>query len=212
MAVEFSLLMALNPVVFTQPINGLETGLLLFTTSLLLWQGFVRGVGTAHDAFRLGVTTAAVCLSRTDAAFLAALVWLGILVQHRREPLGGRRILVRASVVAALIMAPWFIYNVNVFGSMTQDSGRAFVVMEQRYHTFHGSLDVLAGRPAAALATGLGTLGDQLELMHLAGLAIAGSLGGIAFWYHGVTRAREEPVPLFWHVGRPCCWEARGDW
>ncbi|MBK9241090.1 MAG: glycosyltransferase family 39 protein [Acidobacteria bacterium] len=105
-AVAFSVLMALNPIVLTHAVNGLETGLLMFTTSLLLWQGFVRGVGSSHAAIRLGVITAAVCLSRTDAAFLAVLVWVGILIRHRGEPLATLRLLVRAGVVAALIMAP----------------------------------------------------------------------------------------------------------
>jgi hypothetical protein len=189
-AVAFSVLMALNPVVLTHAVNGLETGLLMFTTSLLLWQGFVRGVGSSREAIRLGVITAAVCLSRTDAAFLAVLVWLGILVGHRQQPLLALRLLARAGVVAALIIAPWFIYNVVVFGSVMQDSGRAFVVMEQRYHAFHGSLDVLAARPAAVLTASLGTLGDRLGLVHQLGLGIAGVLGAIAFWRHGVTPAR----------------------
>ena len=189
-AVAFSVLMALNPIVLTHAVNGLETGLLMFTTSLLLWQGFVRGVGSSPDAIRLGVITAAVCLSRTDAAFLAVLVWVAILIRHRGEPLATLRLLVRAGVVAALIMAPWFIYNVVVFGSVMQDSGRAFVVMEQRYHAFHGSLDVLATRPAAVLAASLGTLGDRLGLVNQLGLAIAGVLGAIAYWRHGVTLVR----------------------
>ncbi len=56
--------------------------------------------------------------------------------------------------------------------------------------TFHGSLDVLAARPAAVLAAGLGTLGDRLGLVYQAGLAIASVLGALAFWRHGVTPAR----------------------
>jgi hypothetical protein len=59
-AVAFSVLMVLNPVVFTHAVNGLETGLLMFTTSLLLWLGFVRGVGSSRDAIQFGVITAAV--------------------------------------------------------------------------------------------------------------------------------------------------------
>ncbi|MSO48962.1 MAG: hypothetical protein EXQ49_03510 [Acidobacteria bacterium] len=78
--------------------------------------------------------------------------------------------------------------------------------------TFHGSLDVLAARPAAVLAAGLGTLGDRLGLVHQAGLAIASVLGAIAFWRHDVTRPGRGSLSPFWHTGRPFCWEARGDW
>ncbi len=189
-AVAFSALMALNPVVFAHAVNGLETGVLLLTTSLLLWMAYVRGVRSPRDAVGFGVITAAVCLSRTDAAFLAALVWLGGLIGQRHQPVDAFRLLVRAGLVAALIMAPWFIYNAVVFGSVVQDSGRAFVVMEQRYHSFHGSLDVLATRSAAVLTSGLGALGDRLGLVHQAGLVLAGILGAIAFRRRGATLAR----------------------
>ena len=100
-------------------LNGLETGPLMFGY-IWTWWVFERfGAGSFKRAVVMGVLFGALVLTRIDAAVvvlaLVLVVWRGY---------GGIRALTSV-MVAALISAPWFAYNLLVFGSVMPSSGAA---------------------------------------------------------------------------------------
>ncbi len=106
--------------------NGLETGLLLVLTTFLwrLWQrGLPRRLtGLALCGGLLGLTV----LTRIDAAFLVvALLGVETVAAWRRGP---ARALGRAAFMgglALLVSAPWWCFNLFLFGSPMPISGQA---------------------------------------------------------------------------------------
>jgi hypothetical protein len=106
--------------------NGLETGLLLMLYALLwrLWQRGVpeRGRGLVLAGILLGLLV----LTRIDAAlFVAVLAGVELVAAWRRGP---ARALARAAtlgVLALAVSAPWWAYNLLVFGSPMPTSGSA---------------------------------------------------------------------------------------
>ncbi|HXV25738.1 MAG TPA: hypothetical protein VED46_15960 [Alphaproteobacteria bacterium] len=106
--------------------NGLETGLLLVLITVLwrLWQLGVpqRRAGLALCGALLGLTV----LTRIDAGFLVvALILVETIAAWRGGP---ARALGRAALlagVALLVSAPWWCFNIFLFGSPMPISGQA---------------------------------------------------------------------------------------
>ncbi|MFN3891161.1 MAG: hypothetical protein ACK4MV_12245 [Beijerinckiaceae bacterium] len=102
--------------------NGMETGLVLFLFSIILWQlkTYPHENAGWRQSLPLGLTLGLLCLARIDMIILAAIfpVFLALM---------GTRLASTATVafVAAVTVSPWLLYNYVEFGSFIPTSGRA---------------------------------------------------------------------------------------
>lgn len=100
-------------------LNGLETGPLMFGYACA-WYYYQRyGVFTQRRAVVFGLILGLLILTRIDAAVVVVAV--GFVVWRN---FGAGRA-VTAVLVAALTSAPWFLYNLLLFGSVMPTSGAA---------------------------------------------------------------------------------------
>jgi hypothetical protein len=120
----------LLPNVLWALLNGLETGLLVFSATALLWFCYanrIHEVGASGPAgFAFGTLLGAVALSRLDAVFLlaAAAILNGICALLERAP--ARRWFSRATAVGlgfALLFGPYVAWNLWAFGHLMPISG-----------------------------------------------------------------------------------------
>jgi hypothetical protein len=108
--------------VFSEHLNGLETGF-----QLLGYAVVVRAVlGGAHETRRgavgLGVLLGLLVLTRIDAAIFVALLAAAVLLGPGVDRLARALAL---GATAVLVSSPWFAYNAVVFGSVVPTSGTA---------------------------------------------------------------------------------------
>jgi hypothetical protein len=130
-----ALLIALNPSVAMESLNGLETALSLFCAALTFYV-YVRFVADAEKATTrgwalFGGAVGLMLLARTDNILMAAC--MGLHALWTRRHLRGLRHTLRstmtglalAAAVSALFLSPWLIWNQLTFGSIVQSSATA---------------------------------------------------------------------------------------
>jgi hypothetical protein len=122
---------AFHPTVVLESVNGLETSLAVATQGLGAWI-FVRlGAGSARASLRacaaLGLAGGLMMLARTDAVIVFAALLGGLLLRER-----GLRGALVAGGVASLVVAPWLLWSLAVFGSVVQVSATAVPEALQR--------------------------------------------------------------------------------
>lgn len=100
-------------------LNGLETGPLMLGYAGTCWAFQRYGASTPRRAVALGALFGLLILTRIDAA----VVVIALLIAVWRA-FGVTRALISA-VLAVGVSAPWFLYNVLVFGSLMPSSGTA---------------------------------------------------------------------------------------
>jgi 4-amino-4-deoxy-L-arabinose transferase-like glycosyltransferase len=118
-AVIAASLYALNAVVVLRAINGLETTLAALLLALWLRQTLQLLTG-ATGAGWLGLISGLLILARTDTVILIAPALLWLLA---REDTRSRAL--RATLIAAVLVLPWLVWNLATFGSVMQSSGLA---------------------------------------------------------------------------------------
>jgi hypothetical protein len=110
---------------FLHHFNGLETGLLLFLLAAA-WRFRQSGRAESWGGLALfGGLLGLAVLARIDASFLVAIICLAELFGSRHPPVIA---FARAFVVGACalaVSAPWWAYNIIVFGSPMPISGTA---------------------------------------------------------------------------------------
>ena len=111
---------------FLHHFNGLETGLLLFLLAAA-WRYQQAGAAESWPGLALfGALLGLAVLARIDASFLVVCLAVAELWRWRRRSLV--RGLARAALLGAmalLVSAPWWAYNILVFGSPMPISGTA---------------------------------------------------------------------------------------
>ncbi len=122
---------AIHPTVVLESVNGLETSLAVATQGLGAWI-FVRlgakpGPASLRACAALGLAGGLMMLARTDAVVVFAALLAGLALRERR--LGGA---FAAGGVAALVVAPWLLWNLAAFGSVVQVSATAVPEALQR--------------------------------------------------------------------------------
>jgi len=129
------------PALFTAAVLSVNPLFVWFSTqpdSLLLFTGLFFAVLTLADvkeitpgrAVLLGLLVALSYLARTQGLILAFSTGLWILIR------GGKKRIVRALLFAAVFLAacaPWFLRNINAFGSPTYTQGGQFLLNENHW-------------------------------------------------------------------------------
>jgi hypothetical protein len=167
--------------------NGLETGALLFMY-VLWWRRYqLRGMATVRDAAALGVVAGLTVLTRIDATFVVALFAAATVLwaADRREAL--RRAAAFAGV-AALVSAPWWLYNTLAFGSPMPTSGSAQT--EWRFEV--GRFGELFGALAQAASPWF-YLGVRFQPAWPVAAVVAVAAGGV--WWFLLRGQGEPPAP-----------------
>jgi hypothetical protein len=175
---------SLSPLAVAQSLNGLETSLAVFFQLLVveLWLRADERRSVAAFALVGGAAGFAI-LARVDAVFVIAALGLAALVRRR---FAGVAV---AAAVAAVIVAPWWIYCTAEFGSPVPESGPAVgelvAVHHERYLDVGEQMGLAAGQlvgtplvSAKALRSGLY---ENPGLGILAWLAFVGVVGWIVW-------------------------------
>jgi hypothetical protein len=136
-----ALLYALSPLVIIHGINGLETALVSLLSVLWLRRFLKLNAYDAANMFRdwllLGITTGLLLLARTDSFILLLPSAIYVLISTSKKELAGISVCVAA---AAMIVAPWLLWNIATFGSPLQSSAEAVPLMAMRkYDVMYGS-------------------------------------------------------------------------
>jgi hypothetical protein len=144
----------------------------LATAALALCLLFALDAGTSRGAARLGLAMGLACLARTDSVLLCTVV--GLLVYTptlRQQPRHGLVLVTRCVAAGAVLVGPWLLWNLGVFGRVSQDSARALAGLRHdryfagndefdfaltvpgRLWSWNSALAALAGLPAWLVAT-----------------------------------------------------------
>jgi len=136
-----AILYALSPLVIIRSINGLETTLVSLLAVLWL-RRFVKlnsGISKKNSLewLLLGLTTGFLLLARTDSFILLIPSAIFLFLYDRNRSFAG----IAISVIAfAIIVAPWFWWNLSEFGSLLQSSAQAVPIMAmKKYHVMYGT-------------------------------------------------------------------------
>jgi hypothetical protein len=117
-----------NPLALQAHFNGLETGCALFFYAAVCLFGQSQHVGTLRGLIVLGLLLGLTVLARIDAVFFVGAVCALLFFlppQPRSAPVDRLRAPLTVGLVSLLVSAPWWLYNVLVFGSLMPSSGAA---------------------------------------------------------------------------------------
>jgi hypothetical protein len=112
-------------VIYQVQFTGMETPFLLFMYALVWWYFQSNRLESFRDLLLLGLLLGCLILARVDTIFLVALLSL-YLLGDRKYALSVR--LVRSmlvGLVAVAVSLPWWLYNLEYFGSLVPSGGRA---------------------------------------------------------------------------------------
>ncbi len=120
----------LNPSVLFHSVNGLETGLNLFLFALYFWfylSSVHKNALTLKTFLALGVLSGLLMLARTDNAIIVAITYLHLLFVRKeiRRP----HLVLLSGATAAIVVAPWLLWNLHTFGTIEQASGNAYSII-----------------------------------------------------------------------------------
>jgi hypothetical protein len=129
-SIAVAALYLMHPVVLYMSVNGLETGVNLAIFVVLLY-AFVRCWQEPQPRNEIFVSAVAgvLVLSRTDYGITAAIILFALVLRARAE--AGS--LARLAIPAIAITAPWFVWNIAVFGSPLQGSAGAIPYVEHQF-------------------------------------------------------------------------------
>jgi hypothetical protein len=145
-------LVALNPFLVRVSVNAMETSLALLLLLSLWWYALVWRPESVRGAVVLGVLAALAILARLDSGIAAGFVGLALLwdeLRERRMP----RLTFAYGVAAGVLLLPYVLRNLLVFGALTPSSGRALAYMHSYAESFAftSGLQLAAYQPAIDL-------------------------------------------------------------
>ena len=110
-----------NPRAVQESINGLETGLalLILAGCVVAWMWLTVSPESKGRAAAFGALAGLTVMARSDLGLIVALLGLRLLMKKQW------RNLTVASAVAAMVVAPWFVWNQIAIGTILQSSGVA---------------------------------------------------------------------------------------
>jgi hypothetical protein len=109
-----------NPLALRSHFNGLETGLLL-CIYVYVWRFCqTHPLGRPRDRVALGVLLGLLVLTRIDSAYFVACLFAMEIVRSRRLWLPSLQV-----GVAAAVSSPWWLYNLQLSGTLMPSSGSA---------------------------------------------------------------------------------------
>ncbi len=161
---------AFNPLFIFLARGGVEVAIYTFVASLMAFYYVdrFRPAATVRGALVMGVLAGLTLLARTDGLlFVAAIAADFILVRPPARPSGRRlaTLALASAAPAALLIAPWALWNIRVFGTVVQVSAIAHTFADQRSRSLIPALSALergARGPAAAVAVLAGIVGVVL--------------------------------------------------
>jgi hypothetical protein len=119
-----TLYLSLFPV-FGHHFNGLETGCLLLSYSVVLRYAQTHALETPAEPAVLGSLLGLTVLSRIDAVFFVILACAYLLLRSDGPARTRLQPAATAAATAFLISSPWWFYSVLAFGSLLPSSGAA---------------------------------------------------------------------------------------
>ena len=119
-------LLAFNPFLIFQTINGLETALslLLIIIYLFAYSYWLNSSGRLKENLIIGFLWGCVFLVRSDNVFVLGLTALSALWYWRWRKKAWVNIF-SSGIIAIIIAMPWFLWSYTFFGSWMQESGVA---------------------------------------------------------------------------------------
>jgi hypothetical protein len=148
-------------------LSGVEAPL---ATAALAWCLVLQPKGrSGKGAVLLGLCMGLACLARTDSVIICSLLFLctyaprlqGPKDQKAEVPWGGAS---RCLAGGSLLLLPWLLWNLAVFGRISQDSARAISSLRHsRYFSSHGFSEFLGSMPSRFLRW-MDALGDLVWL------------------------------------------------
>lgn len=194
----------LNPSVIFHSVNGLETGLTLFCFCLYFWyylRMLKREEFSAREILTLGVLSGLLMLARTDNFIIVGVTYAHLVFVRK---LIKRPAVVAGSVVlAAVMVAPWLIWNALTFGTIMQSSAGAYGIVARGNLEAGGytSMDIFKLRVSDTLKLFIWTIPTDVFgwgklLGILAGLALGLSLADGSRAARAWTAAKLACVPL----------------
>ncbi|MDP8224684.1 MAG: glycosyltransferase family 39 protein [Candidatus Lernaella stagnicola] len=171
---------SLSPYLLFTEMMGVEAPLMMLgaLAALNVYHGMRAQEPSRRQWLLLGGLLGLTLLARTDAVLLAVLLALDAAVIHWWRRRGDAPALRRqigfalaGAGVAALVVAPWVVYNLAAFGSITQDSARALLFRERTWWELGGAS--LGTHLSQALPAGFGDYFLRLIGWPNASLALA---------------------------------------
>lgn len=114
-----------SAVIWLHSFNGLETGLLLFMYSVVLFSFTYLQLGERVSEILFGMLLGVLVLARIDAGFFVAFLLLLILLTDIRSLFDRIKSILVMGLSATLVSLPWWLWNVLEFGHVMPTSGRA---------------------------------------------------------------------------------------
>jgi hypothetical protein len=141
--------LSLNPFLIRVSVNAMETSLALLLLITLWWYALNREPITVRGGIIMGVIGGLATLARLDtmiAAGMLGLVWLWKEVRARQVPW----VSISYGATVGVVLLPYFIRNMVVFGHLTPSSGRALSYMHsyKESFAFTSGLQLVAYQPA----------------------------------------------------------------
>jgi hypothetical protein len=171
--------------------RGLETGLNSFLLASLLYFS-VRATPEWLKSgwFLLGSVCGLALLSRTDNVFAVGSLLAFLLIRHRDFTS-----LTKAGAVAALLVAPWLVYNQIAFGSIVQTSAGAYPSFHyhQLYLNEHQSYFSFALVPYVLKSVFYNL---AYNAHHYGGWILTVLVGGVLLFQ--IRKNREKFRPFYW--------------
>lgn len=159
-------------------LNGLETGPLMFGYAGTCWIFQRFGATSARRAAALGALFGVLILTRIDAAVVVVALLIAVSRAY------GVRRAAMSAVVAVCVSAPWFGYNLLVFGSLMPSSGTAQTAIAMNAERVTQMLEALSVVLMPWLP--LSALDKEWSIVLRLGLALAVAY---ALWSTGVVRS-----------------------
>jgi hypothetical protein len=170
----------LNPLTIFQNLCGIELVLYIFLLLSTMLYYFSLESLKRKNVIILGILLGITMLARLDGIFLTFVIFLDILWKGRKNLLTDIKKILVISVIAALFLAPWFLWCYFAFGNFMQSSAIA------KYNMGHGIFPFFDLKEPMNLSDTLAMIGENFVR---SGGAIASQLGVVDFGLNAITVA-----------------------
>lgn len=180
----------INPFGLEHTMNGLETAQNNFFLALLVFLSIKANSEWLKTGWAyLGTACGLALLSRTDNIFIAFIILAYLFLRDKNF-----KIIAKTSIVAAVIVLPWLVYNLSTFGTIIQTSGTVYPFL---YHQqYLNEFKTYFSFSLIPYLLKLGFYSFTYNAFHYGNWILTLILLGILFW-----QLRKDPKkyrPLLW--------------